>query len=47
MKREYGKHLTFYSGISTQRVLPFATPDEVKRNVREMMDKVGRAAVTL
>lgn len=42
MKREYGKHLTFYGGISTQRVLPFATPDEVKRNVREMMDKVGQ-----
>jgi uroporphyrinogen decarboxylase len=41
MKREYGRHLTFYGGISTQRVLPFATPEEVKQNVREMIAKVG------
>jgi len=36
-KREYGKHLTFWGGISTQRVLPYATPDEVKQVAQEMM----------
>jgi len=40
-KREYGKHLTFYGGISTQQVLPRVGPQEVKRVVREMIATVG------
>jgi len=35
VKSEFGKHLTFWGGISTQRLLPFATPGEVKRVTRE------------
>jgi len=42
IKREYGKDLTFYGGISTQRVLPFASPEEVKAVVREMIRRVGK-----
>ncbi len=40
-KREYGQHLTFYGGISTQQVLPRVGPGEVKRVVREMIGTVG------
>jgi len=29
LKREYGKDLTFFGGISLQRTLPFGTPQEV------------------
>ena len=36
LKREYGAKLAFWGGISTQRVLPFGTPDEVKREVRRV-----------
>jgi len=42
MKRRYGSSVTFYGGISTQRLLPFATPDEVKREMRRLMGIIGR-----
>ncbi|MDA8427367.1 MAG: uroporphyrinogen decarboxylase [Treponema sp.] len=42
MKRRYGPAVTFYGGISTQRLLPFATPDEVKREMRRLMGIIGR-----
>jgi len=41
-KREYGRHLTFYGGISTQRVLPYGTVQEVRDHVRRLLDVVGR-----
>lgn len=41
-KREYGRHLTFYGGISTQQVLPRVGPTEVKRVVREMIATIGK-----
>ena len=42
LKREFGKYMTFYGGINTQRTLPFGTPEEVRREVRERIDVVGR-----
>jgi uroporphyrinogen decarboxylase len=42
MKRQYGKDVTFYGGISTQQFLPFATPDEVKQKVKEVTDVLGK-----
>ena len=41
VKSEYGKHLTFWGGISTQRLLPFATPEEVRRVTRETIRIMG------
>ncbi len=37
VKKTYGKDLTFFGGISTQRLLPFATPDEVRAKTKEIM----------
>jgi uroporphyrinogen decarboxylase len=42
MKARYGKDLTFYGGVSVQRLLPFGAPDEVRREVRRMLDELGR-----
>ena len=42
MKRQYGKDVTFYGGISTQQFLPFATPEEVKRKVQEVTEVLGK-----
>ena len=42
VKREYGSDLTFWGGISTQRVLPFVSPDEVKRVAYDIMDRLGK-----
>jgi len=41
VKEEYGNDLTFYGGISTQTVLPFGSPDEVRQETRKMMDIMG------
>jgi len=40
-KRQFGRHLTFWGGVSTQRVLPFKTPDQVRENVLYMLRTVG------
>ncbi len=42
LKAEYGDHLTFWGAIDTQRVLPFGTPDEVRAEVRRVIDILGR-----
>lgn len=42
MKREYGGHVTFYGGISTQQFLPFASPEQVKQKVQEASKILGR-----
>ncbi len=41
MKARYGKDLTFYGGVSVQQLLPFGTPDEVRRHVRRMLEELG------
>jgi uroporphyrinogen decarboxylase len=41
LKREYGKYLTFFGAISTQR-LPFATPQEIRDEVERCIDILGR-----
>lgn len=35
LKRQFGDRLSFCGGIDTQRVLPFGTPDNVRREVRQ------------
>jgi len=42
LKKEFGKHLTFWGGgANTQQTLPFGTPDEVYREVRERIEIFG------
>ncbi len=41
MKRRYGDSLTFYGGISIQRTLPFGTAQQVRDEVRRLLDAVG------
>lgn len=40
LKREYGKHITFFGGVNTQR-LPFATPAAVRTEVRRCIEALG------
>lgn len=42
LKREFGRDLTFWGGIDTQRVLPFGTPQEVADEVRRMLDIMAK-----
>ncbi|MHB9026471.1 MAG: uroporphyrinogen decarboxylase family protein [Armatimonadota bacterium] len=41
LKREYGKRITFFGGVSTQR-LPFAAPDEVREEVIHCISVLGK-----
>jgi len=38
VKAEFGNSLTFWGGISAQRLLPFASTDEVRRVTKETID---------
>ncbi len=42
VKKQFGKELSFWGGISTQRLLPFASPGEIKTKTREIMEVLGR-----
>jgi uroporphyrinogen decarboxylase len=41
LKAEYGRQLTFWGGIDTQRILPFGTPDEVRNEVRRRIEDLA------
>ena len=42
VKREFGNDLSFWGGISTQRLLPYGTPDEVRRETARIMRVMGK-----
>lgn len=42
VKRRYGERLSFFGGISTQKTLPYETVDQVKAQVRRLLDQVGK-----
>ena len=42
LKREFGRHLAFYGGIDTQRILPLGNPTDVRREVRRLIDTLGK-----
>lgn len=42
MKKKFGKHLTFYGGISTQKTLPYGTPEQTRQEVRRLIREVGK-----
>ena len=41
VKRRYGDRLCFYGGIGIQELLPRGTPQQVKAEVRRLIDEVG------
>ena len=41
-KRRYRADLSFYGGISTQRTLPYGSPQEVRDEVRRLIEVVGK-----
>ena len=43
LKEEFGSRLTFWGGgVDTQKILPFGTPDEIRRHVKEQCEILGR-----
>ena len=41
LKRQYGSRLVFHGAMDNQQTLPFATPDEVRQEVRDNMRVLG------
>ncbi len=41
IKRTYGASITFHGGISSQRTLPFGTPEEVRQEVEKCLRYLG------
>lgn len=41
-KKKFGNKITFFGGISTQCILPFKTPEEVKAEMHRVMDILGK-----
>ena len=41
LKDQFGDRVTFWGGIDSQRILPFGTPEDVRREVRRMIDIMG------
>jgi len=42
LKREYGQDLSFCGGISTQRTLPYGTPEDVRAEVHLKATELGK-----
>jgi uroporphyrinogen decarboxylase len=42
IKRLYGRNMTFWGGISTQRTLPYGTRDEVRKETRNLVREMRR-----
>ena len=41
LKREYGRELTFYGGMDTQAIMPRGSAEEVRSEVRRLIDIFG------
>lgn len=41
LKREFGAHLTFFGGVATQTTLPFGSPADIRREVRDRIRVLG------
>ena len=42
LAKKYKGRLAFYGGISTQRLLPYSTPDQVRAGVRNIIKRIGK-----
>ena len=42
IKRQFGNELSFYGGISTQKLLPYATVQQTKDQVKRLLDEIGK-----
>jgi uroporphyrinogen decarboxylase len=41
VKARYGDSMCFFGGMSTQKILPYADPEEVRRETRRLIENIG------
>jgi uroporphyrinogen decarboxylase len=42
MKRQFGRQLSFFGGMSIQKLLPYGTPEQIRSEARRLMGEIGR-----
>jgi uroporphyrinogen decarboxylase len=42
IKKQFGDRLTFFGGMSVQKLLPFGTPQQIRDETLRLMEHVGR-----
>jgi uroporphyrinogen-III decarboxylase len=42
LKRDYGDRLLFWGSLDEQKTLPFGTPDDVRAEVRQRVQTIGK-----
>lgn len=42
LKNEYGQEISFWGGVDIQQFLPYANPDQVRQEVRRLIDILGK-----
>jgi uroporphyrinogen decarboxylase len=42
IKRRYGRNLRLWGGLGTQQLLPFGSPEEVRREIRRLAREMGK-----
>ncbi len=42
VKRQFGRQLSFYGGMSVQQLLPHGTPAQIRDEARRLLDEIGR-----
>jgi uroporphyrinogen decarboxylase len=42
IKHQYGDHLSFWCGVSTQNILPYGTPEEVFSEALKIKEAMGK-----
>jgi uroporphyrinogen decarboxylase len=42
IKRRYGQNLRLWGGLGTQQMIPFAAPDEIRGEIRRLVEEMGR-----
>ena len=47
LKSEFGDKICFHGGVDNQKVLPFGTPEDVRKEVRHCIDSVSYTHLTL
>jgi uroporphyrinogen decarboxylase len=42
LKKQFGRHLNFWGGLGTQKLIPFGTPSEIRAQVKRLCSEMGK-----
>ncbi|GAH75061.1 unnamed protein product, partial [marine sediment metagenome] len=42
LKKKWGDRITFWGGLGSQHTIPFATPAEIRQEIRNLRSEMGK-----